>query len=97
MQRKLIQRLDFIIHFALQIKPFFELHYIVLTGFRISFQEMAYNVWKTTSNLWGTLIEMRIELQQLRQELKLYSVLNKQVLHLHKTFFLMDTTFFSVL
>nr|GMD81469.1 AUGMIN subunit 8 [Ipomoea batatas] len=50
----------------------------------VNTKEMAYNVWKTTSNLWGTLIEMRIELQQLRQELKLYSVLNKQLSCLDK-------------
>ncbi|XP_019183713.1 PREDICTED: AUGMIN subunit 8-like [Ipomoea nil] len=45
----------------------------------VNTKEMAYNVWKTTSNLWGTVIEIRIELEQLRQESKLYSVLNKQL------------------
>ncbi|CAH9129692.1 unnamed protein product [Cuscuta epithymum] len=50
----------------------------------VNTQEKVYNVWKTASNLWQTIIQTRIELQQLRLELKLWSILNKQMFYLEK-------------
>ncbi|KAL6967167.1 hypothetical protein U1Q18_032969 [Sarracenia purpurea var. burkii] len=41
--------------------------------------KILYNVWRTTSELWDAVTEKRIDLQELRLELKLYSVLNEQV------------------
>ncbi|KAF5202037.1 Qwrf motif-containing protein, partial [Thalictrum thalictroides] len=45
-------------------------------------QKTLYNVWNTTSELWGSVTKKRINLQQLRQETKLTSTLNEQVAYL---------------
>ncbi|KAH7569264.1 hypothetical protein JRO89_XS06G0134000 [Xanthoceras sorbifolium] len=42
-------------------------------------QETLYNVWNTTLILWDSVIRKRINLQQLKLELKLNSVLNDQI------------------
>ncbi|PSS08354.1 AUGMIN subunit like [Actinidia chinensis var. chinensis] len=41
-----------------------------------------YNVWRTTSELWDSVTEKRIDLHDLRLKLKLYSVLNEQFAYL---------------
>lgn len=43
------------------------------------FQKSLYNAWVTVSKLWHSVIAKRVEIQQLKQNLKLYSVLRKQV------------------
>lgn len=45
-----------------------------------SFQKMLYSVWMTTADLWDSIMEKRIDLLHLRLKLKLYSVLNNQVM-----------------
>ena len=45
-------------------------------------QRRLYNVWRTTSELWDSVTEKRIDLQELRLKLKLYSVLKEQVMSL---------------
>lgn len=42
-------------------------------------QRTLYNVWNATLSLWDSVIRKRINLQQLKLELKLNSVLNDQV------------------
>ncbi|XP_071694505.1 uncharacterized protein [Rutidosis leptorrhynchoides] len=41
-----------------------------------------YNAWVTVSKLWHSIIAKRVEMQQLKQNLKLYSVLKKQMSYL---------------
>lgn len=43
-------------------------------------QEILYSVWMTIADLWDSIMEKRIDLQQLKLKLKLYSVLNNQVM-----------------
>ncbi|KAK9275458.1 hypothetical protein L1049_022725 [Liquidambar formosana] len=45
-------------------------------------EKTLYNVWRTTLALWDSVIKKRINLQQLRLELKLNSVLNEQMVYL---------------
>ena len=45
-------------------------------------QKTLYNVWITTLSLWESVIRKRINLQQLKLELKLNSVMNDQVMFL---------------
>ncbi|KAK8656805.1 hypothetical protein V6N13_098742 [Hibiscus sabdariffa] len=46
---------------------------------KITVEETLYDVWNTTLGLWDALIKKKINLQQLKLELKLNSVLNDQV------------------
>lgn len=57
---------------ALQCSNFTYLHLMV--------QRTLFNVWSATLNLWDSVIRKRINLQQLKLELKLNSVLNDQVM-----------------
>ena len=43
-------------------------------------QRTLLGVWNTTLNLWDSVIRKRINLQQLKLELKLISVMNDQVI-----------------
>lgn len=45
-------------------------------------QRTLFNVWNATLELWDSVIRKRINLQQLKLELKLNSVLNDQVVPL---------------
>jgi hypothetical protein len=45
-------------------------------------QRTLFNVWNATLELWDSVIRKRINLQQLKLELKLNSVLNDQVMPL---------------
>lgn len=47
-------------------------------------QKTLYNVWITTLSLWDSVLRKRINLQQLKLDLKLNSVLNDQVIFLLK-------------
>ncbi|KAL2227973.1 UNVERIFIED_CONTAM: AUGMIN subunit 8 [Sesamum indicum] len=42
-------------------------------------EKMLYSVWGAIGDLWDSIMEKRIDLQQLRLKLNLYSVLNKQL------------------
>lgn len=53
--------------------------------FDLLLQETLYNVWIATLNLWDDVTKKKINLQQLKLELKLYSVLNNQVMPLSIT------------
>ncbi|KAL3629688.1 hypothetical protein CASFOL_026910 [Castilleja foliolosa] len=46
---------------------------------KVQSEEMLYTVWIIIVDLWDSLMEKRIELQQLRLKLKLFSVLNNQL------------------
>ncbi|KAK9031712.1 hypothetical protein V6N11_056002 [Hibiscus sabdariffa] len=46
---------------------------------KITVEETLYDVWNTTLGLWDAVIKKKINLQQLKLELKLNSVLNDQV------------------
>ncbi|KAL5840105.1 hypothetical protein ACOSQ3_012771 [Xanthoceras sorbifolium] len=46
---------------------------------KVTAEETLYNVWNTTLILWDSVIRKRINLQQLKLELKLNSVLNDQI------------------
>ncbi|KAF9614641.1 hypothetical protein IFM89_019618 [Coptis chinensis] len=56
--------------------------YVALTSQRITSENTLYNVWNTISELWGSVTIGRIELQQVRQELKLGLMLNEQMVYL---------------
>ncbi|KAK7291939.1 hypothetical protein RIF29_07504 [Crotalaria pallida] len=45
-------------------------------------ERTLYNVWNTTLSIWESIIRKRINLQQLRLELKLNSILNDQMAYL---------------
>ncbi|PSS13959.1 AUGMIN subunit like [Actinidia chinensis var. chinensis] len=49
---------------------------------KVMAERRLYNVWRTTSELWDSVTEKRIDLQELRLKLKLYSVLKEQVAYL---------------
>ncbi|OVA10364.1 Protein of unknown function DUF566 [Macleaya cordata] len=49
---------------------------------QITAERTLYNVWFTTSELWDSVTMKRINLRELRQELKLNSVLNEQMIYL---------------
>ncbi|KAF5725887.1 hypothetical protein HS088_TW23G00619 [Tripterygium wilfordii] len=49
---------------------------------KINAEETLYNVWNTTLTLWDSIIRKIINLQQLKLELKLNSVLNHQISYL---------------
>ncbi|XP_010265520.1 PREDICTED: AUGMIN subunit 8-like [Nelumbo nucifera] len=49
---------------------------------RVTAERTLFNVWINTSDLWDSVTTKRIKLQQLRQELKLKSVLNEQLAYL---------------
>lgn len=51
-------------------------------------QEYLHDVWNTTLSLWDSVIRKRINLQKLKLELKLNSVLNDQVMPLLHSFLL---------
>uniref|UniRef100_A0A5B6YQH4 Putative QWRF motif-containing protein 8 n=1 Tax=Davidia involucrata TaxID=16924 RepID=A0A5B6YQH4_DAVIN len=55
----------------------------VLYNQKVTSEKMLYNVGRTTSDLWDSVTEKRIDLQQLRLKLKLYSVLNEQMAYLN--------------
>ncbi|KAL2460962.1 QWRF motif-containing protein 8 [Abeliophyllum distichum] len=46
---------------------------------KIKAEKLLYNVWRATVDLWKLVIDKRIDLQQLRHKLKLYSVFNSQL------------------
>ncbi|KAL1175349.1 hypothetical protein V6Z11_A04G082900 [Gossypium hirsutum] len=46
---------------------------------KVNAKETAYNVWNATLGLWDALIKKRINLQRLKSELKLNSILNDQI------------------
>ncbi|XP_059635788.1 AUGMIN subunit 8 [Cornus florida] len=50
---------------------------------KVTAEKTLYNVWRTTSELWDSVTENKIDLQQLRLKLKLYSVLNEQMAYLN--------------
>lgn len=50
-------------------------------------QKSLFNVWRSTSELHDSVAAKRIELNQLKLKLKLYSVLNQQVIHSPITLF----------
>nr|GMC58319.1 AUGMIN subunit 8 [Ipomoea batatas] len=54
----------------------------VLHSQKVKAKKMLHNVWRSTSELWGSVIKKRVEFQQLRLKLKLYSVLNEQLSYL---------------
>ncbi|MBA0647173.1 hypothetical protein Goklo_015080 [Gossypium klotzschianum] len=45
---------------------------------KVTVEEILYNVWKATLGLWDAVIKKKINLQQLKLELKLNTVLNDQ-------------------
>ncbi|KAL0383041.1 UNVERIFIED_CONTAM: AUGMIN subunit [Sesamum calycinum] len=47
---------------------------------KVKAEKMLYNVWRAIADLWDSVEEKRSDLQQLRLRLKLYSVLDNQVL-----------------
>ncbi|MFS7938886.1 putative QWRF family protein [Helianthus anomalus] len=49
---------------------------------RAAAQKTLYNAWVTISKLWHSVISKRLQLQQLKHNLKLHSLLKKQMLHL---------------
>nr|GEU90485.1 hypothetical protein [Tanacetum cinerariifolium] len=49
---------------------------------RATAQKSHYNAWVTISKLWISVISKRLELQQLKQNLKLHTVLKKQMSYL---------------
>uniref|UniRef100_A0A5B6YQ57 QWRF motif-containing protein 8 n=2 Tax=Davidia involucrata TaxID=16924 RepID=A0A5B6YQ57_DAVIN len=49
---------------------------------KVTSEKTLYNVWRTTSDLWDSVTEKRIDLQQLRLKMKLYSFLNEQMAYL---------------
>ncbi|KAI3446721.1 hypothetical protein Pfo_003386 [Paulownia fortunei] len=46
---------------------------------KVKAEKMLYSVWTTIGDLWDSIMEKRIDLQQLRLKLKLYSLLNNQL------------------
>ncbi|XP_022732665.1 AUGMIN subunit 8-like isoform X2 [Durio zibethinus] len=50
---------------------------------KVTVEETLYNVWNATSSLWDAMIKKKINLQQLKLELKLNSVLNDQMGYLN--------------
>lgn len=54
--------------------------YITLTRVYTIVQKTLYNVWNATLSLWDSVIRKRINLHQLKLELKLNAVLNDQVI-----------------
>ncbi|GAA0168685.1 hypothetical protein LIER_23347 [Lithospermum erythrorhizon] len=54
----------------------------VLQSQEVKAEIMFYSVWRTISEMWDFVITKRIELQQLRLALKLYSVLEEQLAYL---------------
>lgn len=63
-------------------------------------QKTLYNVWIATLSLWESVIGNRINLQQMKLELKLNSVLNDQVMYrslleyiIFMPYFIIDGTF----
>ncbi|KAF5199388.1 Augmin subunit [Thalictrum thalictroides] len=70
---------------------------VTLSHQRIIAEKTLYNVWNTTSELWGSVTKKRINLQQLRQETKLTSTLNEQVKSLfHYCIFIASLPFTTV-
>ena len=53
---------------------------LILTNLDFMVQETLYNVWDTTLSLWDSVINKRINLQQLKLQIQLNLVLNKQVM-----------------
>ncbi|KAJ0789709.1 putative QWRF family protein [Helianthus annuus] len=49
---------------------------------RAAAQKTLYNAWVTISKLWHSVISKRLQLQQLKHNLKLHYLLKKQMLHL---------------
>ncbi|PWA74099.1 hypothetical protein CTI12_AA255120 [Artemisia annua] len=49
---------------------------------RATAQKSLYNAWVTISKLWISVISKRVEMQQLKQNLKLHTVLKKQMSYL---------------
>ncbi|XP_059636417.1 QWRF motif-containing protein 2-like isoform X1 [Cornus florida] len=49
---------------------------------RVTAEKRIYNAWVTTSKLWHSVKSKRMELQLLKQNLKLYSILKGQMLYL---------------
>lgn len=49
---------------------------------KLTAEETLYNVWDTTLSLWDSVINKRITLQQLKLQLQLNLVLNKQMVYL---------------
>ncbi|KAB2618877.1 QWRF motif-containing protein 8 [Pyrus ussuriensis x Pyrus communis] len=54
----------------------------VLYVLKVNAERTLLNVWNTTLSLWDSVIKKRIDLQQLKLELKLKSVLNDQMAYL---------------
>ncbi|KAH1105574.1 hypothetical protein J1N35_009342 [Gossypium stocksii] len=50
---------------------------------KVTVEEILYNVWKATLGLWDAVIKKKINLQQLKLELKLNTVLNDQMGYLN--------------
>ncbi|XP_007013862.2 PREDICTED: AUGMIN subunit 8 [Theobroma cacao] len=50
---------------------------------KVTVEETLYNVWNATLSLWDAVIKKKINLQQLKLELKLNSVLNDQMAYLN--------------
>lgn len=48
-------------------------------------QKTLYNVWRITSELWDSVSKKRMVIQEMRLTLKLYLVLNEQVMSLVTT------------
>lgn len=57
---------------------------VVLSNQRITAETSLYNVWTTSSELSDSVAMKRIELQQLREELKLNLVLTEQMIYLEE-------------
>lgn len=55
--------------------------FLLTVCFNIDLQTALCNVWRTTSEMWESVAEKRVELQNLRLKLKLNSVLKEQVMH----------------
>ncbi|CAK9168884.1 unnamed protein product [Ilex paraguariensis] len=51
---------------------------------KVTAEKTLCNVWRTTSEQWNSVTKKRIDLQQLRLKLKLYSVLNEQMAYLNE-------------
>ncbi|XP_010273677.1 PREDICTED: AUGMIN subunit 8 [Nelumbo nucifera] len=56
---------------------------VALSIQRFTAEKTLHNVWNTTSELRDSVIKKRIKLQQMRQELKLKSILNGQLAYLN--------------
>lgn len=50
---------------------------------KVTAEETLYNVWRTTSDLWDSISKKNVNLQQLRLEVKLNSVLINQISYLN--------------